>query len=665
MWADGQDEHVPDPADPSAAGPGAAGPEEPTSAGPGAAPGAPGRGAGPGAAAGRRRRSKVRAPAPVPQVPAPGGPVDDDLGGGELPPSDASLAAAVRAGDDAAFEELYRRHSAAVRRYARTCCRDNFTAEDLAGEVFARTLQALRAGRGPDLAVRAYLLTAVRNIAATWSRSDRREQLVDDFTAFAATSSAVAAVDVTDPGADTRAMAELDRSLVWRAFSRLDADDRMLLWHTAVEQEPPRQVALLIGKTANATAVQASRARDRLAMEFLQAHVSDSQASDCEGYASKLGAFARGSLGKRAAGGVQGHLEDCARCSAACLELVDLNHSLREVLPVGLLVWVGSGYGTVLAAGLAGGAVVGGAAVAGSTTATGAAAGAGGAAAAGAAAGTGAAGGSAAGGGAAAEGLGLPAKAGIAAAVTVVGIAGIAYALSGSDHRKPVPPKPRHVVAAARPSVAPPPPAPKPTPPAPPPPPAPAPPPPRPRPTPPPRPRPEPIAARPRPRPAPPAPPAPPVPPAPPAPLADYYADALPYAGFGSTEGPSLSSDPGSGVWQRTGDVRVGGTTYARGITMNAPSATTVDLNAGCSEFDASVGIDDLTMGMGAVQFSVLDGATGRTLWQSGVVTGGEAAVPVRVGLRGVAAIRLVVVRADGSYLGDAADWADARFTCR
>ena len=94
-------------------------------------------------------------------VPAPADPVD-----GERPPSDSELTARVRAGDDAAYEEIYRRHADAVRRYARTCCRDSFTAEDLAGEVFARTLQALKAGRGPEFAVRAYLLTAVRNVAA-------------------------------------------------------------------------------------------------------------------------------------------------------------------------------------------------------------------------------------------------------------------------------------------------------------------------------------------------------------------------------------------------------------------------------------------------------------------------------------------------------------------
>ena len=36
----------------------------------------------------------------------------------------------------------------AVRRYARGCCRDAHTAEDLTGEVFARTLQAVRGGAG-------------------------------------------------------------------------------------------------------------------------------------------------------------------------------------------------------------------------------------------------------------------------------------------------------------------------------------------------------------------------------------------------------------------------------------------------------------------------------------------------------------------------------------
>ncbi|MFF2662766.1 sigma-70 family RNA polymerase sigma factor [Kitasatospora sp. NPDC058032] len=372
-----------------------------------------------------------------PTVPAPADPVD-----GERPPSDAELTALVRAGDDTAYEEIYRRHADSVRRYARTCCRDSFTAEDLAGEVFARTLQALKAGKGPEFAVRAYLLTAVRNVAAAWTRSERREQLVDDFSVFAQTSAAVVDLDLADPGADAWAMAMADQRMVMKAYAELPEDDRMVLWHTEVERESPKTVSVMLGKTANATAVQAHRARDRLAAGFLQAHVSGSQARDCEAYANRLGAYARGSLRKRASAEVGRHLKECDRCTAACLELSEINHGLRALLPGGVLVWIGVGGAGAAAAAVGGAAVVGGAAAgtaaatAGGAATTGAATGA-----TGATGGAGAAGGGGAGAGAASgaagEGLGTAAKAGIAAAIAVAAAAVAAYALTGSPEPKP------------------------------------------------------------------------------------------------------------------------------------------------------------------------------------------------------------------------------------
>uniref|UniRef100_UPI0019D217F8 RNA polymerase sigma factor n=1 Tax=Streptomyces prasinopilosus TaxID=67344 RepID=UPI0019D217F8 len=58
-------------------------------------------------------------------------------GGAEDRRSDALLTSAVREdGDAGAIEELYRRHAPAVLAYARTCCRDPHTAEDLASEAF-------------------------------------------------------------------------------------------------------------------------------------------------------------------------------------------------------------------------------------------------------------------------------------------------------------------------------------------------------------------------------------------------------------------------------------------------------------------------------------------------------------------------------------------------
>ena len=144
----------------------------------------------------------------------------------------------------------------------------------------------------------------------------------------------------------------------------------------------------------------------------------------------------------------------------------------------------------------------------------------------------------------------------------------------------------------------------------------------------------------------------------------DYYVDALPYAGLGSTKGPSLRTGPGDGVWQRTGGIGIGGVSYARGITSTAPSSVPIDLSGQCREFDAYAGVDDMELGLGAVRFAVLDDATGRTLWSSGIVHGGDPAVSVRVDLREVSAIRLVAVPADGSLVPDVADWADARFSC-
>src|SRR4051794_41414520 len=76
-------------------------------------------------------------------------------------PSDAELIARVRNGDLEAYGELYARHHYAAERMARQLVPAN-DADDLASEAFAKVLDALRVGGGPDVSFRAYLLTAVR-----------------------------------------------------------------------------------------------------------------------------------------------------------------------------------------------------------------------------------------------------------------------------------------------------------------------------------------------------------------------------------------------------------------------------------------------------------------------------------------------------------------------
>ncbi|POX39777.1 RNA polymerase subunit sigma-24 [Streptomyces sp. Ru73] len=593
-------------------------------------------------------------PEAVPQQRTPGSgtagqatPSGAEPGGPRAPLSDTELVARMRAGDDSAYEELYRRHADAVRRYARTCCRDAHTAEDLTGEVFARTLQAVRRGSGPKTAVRAYLLTTVRRAAANWSRTAKREHLVEDFAVFASSAAGSSMDDDTlDLGADVRAMHEAERSLAVRAFRSLPERYQTVLWHTTVEEESPSEVAPLLGLSANATAVLAHRAREGLKQAYLQAHVSETLTAggDCARYADRLGAYARGGLRVRAERGLRKHLDECARCRLAAREVADVNQRIRAVLPVAVIGWFAAGYAVKAAAGVVG------AAGAGAAAATGAAAAAGGT-------------GHSAGAGAAAEGLGTPAKVGIGAGLTVAA-AGVAMALAGlhdppkpqAEPRPPAPSSPAPQKPAPKPT-----PKPKPEPPAP----KPVPPKPKPKPTPPPKPKPAKPAPEPTRAPAPKPPPKPkPTPPAPaPPPAAPFPVNTLDWDFTGSGDKPEVRTAESSFLWKRQGNVSIGGKQYPRGVTTHAPSSVTIDLNRECTVFDAVAGVDDLALGRGAVRFSVY--ADGVRQWRSGVVRGGDAAVPVHVPLAGRKTLRLVAEPATPADTLTFSDWAQSQISCR
>ncbi|MFH8566756.1 sigma-70 family RNA polymerase sigma factor [Streptomyces sp. NPDC017988] len=595
---------------------------------------------------------------------APGAGVPPQRGGGtatafpageDTPTSDADLIARMRAGDDSAYEELYRRHAEAVRRYALTCCRDAHTADDLTAEVFARMLQAVRGGSGPEHAVRAYLLTTVRRVAAGWTKSAKREQLVDDFAVFAAQAarggSEVRDDDTLELGADVRAMHEAEQSMAVQAFRSLPERWQAVLWHTEIEEESPSEVATLFGLDANGTRVLASRAREGLKQAYLQAHVSATlaESEECARYADRLGAYARGGLRSRAERGLRKHLEECAKCRLAAGQIKEVAGGIPAVVPIAVIGWFGAAGYAKVAALIGGGTVSAGAA--------------------GAAAAGGSSGGSAAG-AAASEGLGAPAKAGIAAGVVVAAGVAAAIALTGGDGRPkedpppkaegpaasesivPQKPPPAPPKAQPRPEPTPPPPAPKPSA-KPTPTPTPTPPPkerPKPRPTPPPPPKPRPTPTKPAPKP----------PPPPPAPVV-YQWSELRYGTVGDGTEPEMRLGESSWVWQRRG-LTIAGKQYSHGVTVHGRSSVTIDLNRSCTTYDALVGVDDMTMELGRVRFSVY--ADGARLWRSPVIKGGDPALPVRVNLAGRKTIRLVVEPHTPFSSAALADWAQSKMRC-
>ncbi len=259
---------------------------------------------------------------PGPAEPGPAEPAHAEPAPAEpLPPSDAELIAASRTGDAAAYAALYQRHVAAAHGLARQLVRGQAEADDVVAETFAKILDLLRRGGGPDGAFRPYLLTAVRRAAYDRHRAERRQVVTDEMEAF----------DPGVPFADP-AVADLERTMIARAFASLPERWQAVLWHTEIEGARPAEVASLLGLTANGVAALAYRAREGLRQAYLQMHLSGAARAECRPVAAKLGAYVRGGLAKRDAAAVAAHLDLCADCQQVFAELGDVNVALRGIV---------------------------------------------------------------------------------------------------------------------------------------------------------------------------------------------------------------------------------------------------------------------------------------------------------------------------------------------
>ena len=257
-------------------------------------------------------------------------------------PSDAELISRVRGGDVAVYGELFSRHKDAAGRLARQLVRGP-DSDDLVSEAFAKVLSVLQGGGGPDVAFRAYLLTAVRRLHVDRVRSGQRLQTTDDMTPF-------------DPGVpfqDT-AVAGFESGAAAKAFASLPERWQLVLWHLEVEGQKPADIAPLLGMSANSVSALAYRAREGLRQAFLTMHISDLTDTECRWVNEHLGAYIRKGLSKRDAGKVQAHLDDCRRCTAMYLELTEVNSNLAGIIAPLLLGAAASGYVASSGAGAAG-----------------------------------------------------------------------------------------------------------------------------------------------------------------------------------------------------------------------------------------------------------------------------------------------------------------------
>jgi RNA polymerase sigma factor (sigma-70 family) len=253
--------------------------------------------------------------------------------------SDARLVALVRAGEDQAFEELYRRYEHAIRRFITGRVGDSARAEELTQEAFFSALRGVRASNSA-IAWRPWLYEIARNATIDFHRrrGNSAELAVEhselmhllDNSRLVAARTPDAELDAKERFAHLRgALDELPRNhhevLVMREFEGRSYDEiaeRLSLSHAAVESK-------------------LFRARRRLEREFEEL----SSGRRCLAVRATFGLIAEGVEAQTERRPLARHARRCAPCRRYARELgvdpFERRHGqsrLRALLPLGWLL---------------------------------------------------------------------------------------------------------------------------------------------------------------------------------------------------------------------------------------------------------------------------------------------------------------------------------------
>ncbi|WP_329611827.1 NPCBM/NEW2 domain-containing protein [Kitasatospora herbaricolor] len=104
------------------------------------------------------------------------------------------------------------------------------------------------------------------------------------------------------------------------------------------------------------------------------------------------------------------------------------------------------------------------------------------------------------------------------------------------------------------------------------------------------------------------------------------------------------------------------GTPYSSGVGTNAKSSVSLYLDAHCTRFTATVGVDDEVGNNGSVTFAVL--ADGRNVTTTPVLRCDSASTTIDVDITGATLVELVAGDGGDGNSSDHADWANAKVRC-
>jgi RNA polymerase sigma factor (sigma-70 family) len=217
---------------------------------------------------------------------------------------DESLVAAVRQGDDRAFEALYARYHRRIAAFVLTRVRDHGRAEDITQEVFVSALRAMRGNQRP-IAFEPWLYRIARNACIDQHRLQRAEEVpVDDALVCSAQTP------------DSAVIAKQELHHLWGAFGGLSDTCHEVLVLREFEGLSYAEIGERLGMSRGAVETSLMRARRRLAEEYDELATG----ARCRGIQELIADSGVGRvLGRRASNRLARHVSHCQPCRREAL----------------------------------------------------------------------------------------------------------------------------------------------------------------------------------------------------------------------------------------------------------------------------------------------------------------------------------------------------------
>jgi RNA polymerase sigma factor (sigma-70 family) len=242
--------------------------------------------------------------------------------------TDHQLVAAVRAGDDRAFECLYERYHRRIAAYIYGMVNDYARAEDIAQDVFMSALRRMRETERP-IAFKPWIYEIAKNACIDQFRRTRRAEEVSYDAEDGLAAADYGRLVTTGPTPDVAVDQKMSLDHLCGAFGGLSETHHEILVMRELEGLSYREIGERLGMSRPSVESTLFRARRRLTEEYSEL-VSGER---CRRIQAIIAAAATGSLGTRDQRRMARHVSYCQPCRRQA-RLAGLDSSVLAHTPV-------------------------------------------------------------------------------------------------------------------------------------------------------------------------------------------------------------------------------------------------------------------------------------------------------------------------------------------